>query len=245
MHEIDHKPRTARALGVVQAVHSITPHMRRITVGGEEIAEFLQVEGVDEPAAWVKVFLPSGEGRAYTIRSVDFKAGTLDLDFVLHGAGSGSGPASEWAYRALIGEHIPIAGPRSGGFLLPDNTQWVMLAGDATALPGIQSIASRLPASINAKVYVEVLSPSEHQPIDSLARLRVQWINAQPEPGLSLCQALLHRPLPTGPGYIWIAGESAAIRTLKHHYFQERELPRHGVSAKGYWKSGAVDHREA
>ena len=245
MHEIDHKPRTAKALGVVQAVHSITPHMRRITVGGDEIAEFLQVEGVDEPAAWVKVFLPSGQGRAYTIRSVDFKAGTLDLDFVLHGAGSGSGPASEWASRALIGEHIGIAGPRSGAFLLPGNTQWVLLAGDATALPGIQSIASRLPADINAKVYAEVLSPSEHQPIDSLAKLRVQWINAQPEPGLSLCQALLHRPLPTGPGYIWIAGESAAIRSLKHHYFQERELPRHVVSAKGYWKSGAADHREA
>ena len=245
MHEIDLKPRTARATGIVQAVRSITPHMRRITVGGDEIAQFLQVEGIDEPAAWVKVFLPSGEGRVYTIQSINFKAGTLDLDFVLHGTGPNSGPASAWASQASIGEHMGIAGPRNGGFLLPGNAQWVMLAGDATALPGIQSIANRLPAGINAKVYAEVPSPEDLQPIDSPANLRVQWIMAQPEPGLNLCQSLLHRPLPIGPGYIWIAGESAAIRRLKHHYSQERELPRHAVSAKGYWKSGAADHREA
>ncbi|GAB2477600.1 hypothetical protein GCM10027082_30960 [Comamonas humi] len=149
MHEMVQKPRTARAVGVVQAVHSITPHMRRITVGGSGIAEFLHMEGIDEAAAWVKVFLPSGEGRAYTVRSVDFQAGTLDLDFVLHGTGPDSGPASAWAWasQASVGEPVGIAGPRSGGFLLPGNARWVMLAGDATALPAIQSIASCLPAS--------------------------------------------------------------------------------------------------
>ncbi|WP_460481901.1 siderophore-interacting protein [Comamonas humi] len=88
-------------------------------------------------------------------------------------------------------------------------------------------------------------SPEDQQPIASPARLRTQWITAQPEPGLGLCQSLLHRPLPAGPGYLWMAGESAAIRRLKQHYLQEREMPRQSVSAKGYWKSGEADHREA
>lgn len=245
MHETDTKPRRTRATGIVQALRSVTPHMRRITVGGGEIAEFLNTDGIDEPAAWVKVFLPSGEGRAYTIRQIDFRAGTLDLDFVLHGTTADSGPAAHWASQARVGEHIGIAGPRSGGFVLPGNARWVMLAGDATALPGIQSIASRLPADVNVKVYAEAPTPDDRQPIESPARLRIEWIHAQPEPGLGLCQSLLHRPLPPGPGYIWMAGESAAIRVLKLHYLQERELPRQGVSAKGYWKSGEADHRDA
>lgn len=244
MLEVSQKPRTARAVGIVQRVQAVTPHMQRITLGGAEIVDFLAVDGVDEAAAWVKVFLPSGEGRAYTIQSVDLKAGTLALDFVLHGTNSEFGPAAAWAARASIGERVGVAGPRSGGFLLPGDARWVMLAGDATALPGIQSIASRLPAGINAKAYVEVFAEEDQQPIDSLANLRVQWMNAQVEPGLTLCQSLHRRPLPAGPGYIWIAGESTAIRKLKLHYLQERQLPQHSVSAKGYWKSGEADHRD-
>jgi NADPH-dependent ferric siderophore reductase len=60
--------------------------MRRITLGGPEVAMFLRVDGVDAPAAWVKVFLPTGESRTYTISGIDHQACTLDLDFVLHGA---------------------------------------------------------------------------------------------------------------------------------------------------------------
>ena len=245
MLEANPKPRTARAIGIVQRVQAVTPHMQRITLGGAEIVDFLGVDGVDEAAAWVKVFLPSGEGRAYTIQSIDLKAGTLALDFVLHGTSAHSGPAAAWAAGASIGEQIGIAGPRNGGFLLPGDARWVLLAGDATALPGIQSIASRLPAGIKAKAYVEVFSEEDRQPIDSPTNMRVQWMNAQVEPGLTLCQSLLYRPLPAGPGYIWMAGESTAIRKLKHHYLQERELPRHSVSAKGYWKSGEADHRDS
>ncbi|EPQ5780195.1 SIP domain-containing protein [Citrobacter koseri] len=44
--------------------------------------------------------------------------------------------------------------------------------------------------------------------------------------------------LPTSLGYIWMAGESAAIRKLKLHYLQDREFSRHSVSARGYWKAG-------
>ena len=244
MPETTPKPPTERAAGTVQEVRSVTPHMQRITLGGSEVVEFLKVEGVNEPAAWVKVFLPSGDGRAYTIQSIDFSAGTLDLDFVLHGVDGDSGPAATWAASASLGECIGIAGPRSGGFLLPGDARWVMLAGDATALPGIQSIARRLPSGINAKAYIEVPSEEDRQPINSPAQLRVQWMNAQSHPGLTLCQSLWHRPLPIGPGYIWIAGESAAIKKLKLHYLKDREFPRHSVSAKGYWKAGESDHRD-
>ena len=68
------RPRTARAMTQVMATRELSPHMRRITLGGPEVAAFLQVDGVDAPAAWVKVFLPTGESRAYTISGIDHQA---------------------------------------------------------------------------------------------------------------------------------------------------------------------------
>lgn len=244
MSDVSQKPRTARAVGIVQKVHTVTPQMQRITVGGDEIADFLTVAGVTEPAAWVKVFLPSGEGRAYTIRHIDHEAGTLELDFVLHGTGPDSGPAASWAAHAATGEHLGIAGPRSGGFSLPHDAEWVMLAGDTTALPGIQSIAAQLPAEIDARIVVEVCAKSEQQPLPSPAIVRTQWVIAGSEPCQNLCHTLLSQSLPTGPGYIWIAGESTAVRTLRLHYLQDLQLPKHRVSVKGYWKSGEGDHKD-
>ncbi|MDH5856159.1 siderophore-interacting protein [Lampropedia aestuarii] len=245
MHDSQSQTRTQRVLAVVQRSESVTPHMRRITLGGAALADFLCLEGLRAPAAWVKVFLPSGEGRAYTVRSLDVAAGTLTLDFVQHGAGQHGGPAAAWAAAAVVGEYISLAGPRSGGFALPGDCQWLLLAGDATALPALQSIASQLPVTIKAKAYIEVASQADYQPLPSTANLRVQWLDAQAEPGLSLCQALLHRPLPVGAGYIWMAGESSAIKRLKLHYRQERHMDSERISAKGYWKAGECDHREA
>lgn len=245
MSEVIQKPRTARAVGVVQEVRSVTPMMQRITVSGDEITDFLTVEGVAEPAAWVKVFLPSGEGRAYTIRHMDHEAGSIDLDFVLHGTNADSGPASAWAAQASVGEHLGIAGPRSGGFSLPHDAEWVLIAGDTTALPGMQSIAAQLPPDIDTKIFVEVANKAEQQAIPSPAIVRTHWVTALSEPCQALCKTLLSQSLPSGPGYIWIAGESTAIRTLRLHYLQDLALPKHRVSAKGYWKAGEGDHKDS
>ena len=245
MSDVIQKPRTTSAVGVVHEVRAVTPMMQRITVSGDEITEFLNIEGVTEPAAWVKVFLPSGEGRAYTIRHIDHEAGSMDLDFVLHGSAPDSGPASVWAAQASSGEHIGIAGPRSGGFLLPHDAKWVLIAGDTTALPGIQSIAAQLPPEIDARVFVEVENKLEQQPIPSPAIVHAHWITALSEPCQALCKTLLSHSLPSGPGYIWVAGESTAIRTLRLHYLQDLALPKYRVSAKGYWKAGEGDHKDS
>ncbi|CAM3950113.1 siderophore-interacting protein [Kerstersia gyiorum] len=232
----------ARAAVDVVAVAELTPHMRRITLGGSEMAAFLQADGIEDPAAWVKVFLPTGEGRAYTIRSVNRRAATLDLDFVMHGD---EGPASAWAAGAQVGDRLMIAGPRSGRFELPDDARWVLLAGDATALPAIQVIAETLPAGIKVKVYAEIAAQADRQRIDTLASMRIAWLQAQGDAGSVLRQSLMFRPFPAGPGYIWVAGESAMVKALRKHYLQEREMPVHRVSASGYWKAGEADHRDA
>lgn len=223
----------------------VTPHMRRITLGGPDVAAFLRHAAADQPGAWVKVFVPGGEGRAYTLRRIDRVAATLDLDFVLHGDSGHEGPASAWAARAQPGECISFAGPRDGGFALPDDARWVMLAGDATALPAIQSIAASLGPEIRLKTYVEVPSAADVQEIRSQAVLRTCWLTGDPaEPGLALQQQLMHRPQPAGPGYIWLAGESGVVRTLRAHFLNDQGLARTRLTTKGYWKHGEADHRD-
>jgi NADPH-dependent ferric siderophore reductase len=232
-----------RALGTVLHVETVTPHMRRIRLGGAEVAAFVQGEGVDAPGAWVKLFVPSGEGRAYTLRAVDREAGAVLIDLVLHGD-QGDGPASAWAAQARVGDQVSIAGPRSGGFAPPGDACWMLLAGDTTALPAMQSIAVALDASVQVQAYVEVDGVAEQQPIPTAAVWRTTWLlTGSDEPGRRLCRQLLHHPLPSEPGYIWVAGEAAAVRELKLH-FQERGIERRRLSAKGYWRIGSVDHRD-
>lgn len=239
------KPKRRRAEAVVTAVQRVFPHMCRITLGGAEVAAFLTAAGVDAPAAWVKVQLPSGDARAYTIRRIDRQAGTLDLEFALHGGNGVSGPASSWAGRARVGDRIVIVGPRDGGFRLPPDASWVILAGDATALPAIRCIAKALPAGLKAEIYAEVDAPDDREVIESPASLGIAWLGGQSTPGAALQRALADRPLPASPGYIWIAGESGAVRALRAHFLQTMGLAQNRVSAKGYWKVGETAHRDA
>ncbi|MCY1379714.1 Siderophore-interacting protein [compost metagenome] len=83
------------------------------------------------------------------------------------------------------------------------------------------------------------------QEIRSQAVLRTCWLTGDPaEPGLALQQQLMHRPQPAGPGYIWLAGESGVVRTLRAHFLNDQGLARTRLTAKGYWKHGEADHRD-
>lgn len=171
------KPKRARAEAEVMRVCRTSARMQRITLGGVQMAAFLQADGVEVPGAWVKIFLPSGEGRAYTIRSIDHDAATLDLEFVLHGDHNDSGPASAWASQAEVGELVSISSPRDGGFQLPPAASKIALMGDATALPAMQAIAEALPAHVTVSMYAEVASVDDRQAIRSAAILAVTWLD--------------------------------------------------------------------
>lgn len=238
------KAKRRHAEAEVVSVRKTSPHRCCVTLGGPEVAAFLQAEGVDTPAAWVKVVLPSGEGRAYTIRRTDRSAGTLDLEFVLHAREGLSGPAAAWARQARPGDRISFAGPRDGGFRPPPDAAWLVLAGDATALPALQSIAEALPGGMAADMYVEIGSPADRQAVESSALLEVTWLYERSTPGRALRDALVNKPLPLVPGYVWLAGEAATMRALRTHYLERLGLARERLGAIGYWKLGEAAHRD-
>jgi len=240
--------RPPRRQAIVAAVETVTPLMRRITLHGADVAAFLGQAGVDAPAAWIKLFVPMaapavGEvGRAYTIRSLDRAAATLTVDFVLHVGGH----VSAWAAQARPGDVLSFGGPRDGGFSLLPDTRWLVLAGDETALPAIQSILAQLPAGLKSFVVVAVDNPGERQAIHTLADPVVIWLARS---DVSLQRAGLHAVMAelmlpaNGAGQVWLAGESSMVKGLRSYWLEQRGLERAAVQAKGYWKQGEADFR--
>jgi len=239
-------------------VSRITPKMVRIIVGGAELEGFFSAAHDDH----VKLFFPQPgqekpvlptpspngpvypEGaprpaaRDYTPRRHDAAANTLAIDFVLHG----DGPAAAWAAQARPGQFLGVGGPR-GSFIVPDDFDWYLLAGDETALPAIGRRLEELPAGTRALVVAEVEDAGEEQRFATRARLDTLWLHrgaAAPGEKSLLQKAISDLPLPPGEGYAWVAAEAATAKALRRHLVEERGLNKDRVKAAAYWKQGAV-----
>jgi NADPH-dependent ferric siderophore reductase len=227
---------------IVKASRPLSPLVRRITFGGDGLAEL----GATPPARWIKLFLPTGKGdeagRAYTIRRYDAAAQEMEVDFVIHG----DGPASRWAERASPGEVIAFGGPR-GGFARHADAAWLLLAGDETGLPAILDIIESLPPQIDGRAFLEVEDEREQQAVRTAAAIEVTWLARRGAPAgtTDLLEAALRRArLPEGRGQCWIVGEAAAVRRLRCQLTVERGIPPSAVTAKGYWRMGQAGYKE-
>lgn len=241
------QPRLVRAEARVLAALDLTPRMRRLTFGGSALGPLLDADAGAAAASWVKVFVPGRAGRAYTIGHIDRVTGRLDIDFVLHSGDLDDGSVSAWARSARPGAVVGMAGPRAGGFTLLPDTRWVWLAGDASALPALQSILARLPSGMHAHVHIAVEDERERQPLATPALLHETWHYAT-RPGEP------RRAHPTGeaqdlrhggePGQVWIAGEASAVKAMRTRWLDEQGMEPRRVNSKGYWKLGERDHRD-
>jgi NADPH-dependent ferric siderophore reductase len=249
---------TKRRLLQVRDASRITPKMVRIVLCGDELAGFVSAAHDDH----VKLFFPlpgeekpivpaqgpNGPGypegvprpaaRDYTPRRYDAAANTLTIDFVLHG----DGPATSWAAQARPGHFLGVGGPR-GSFIVPDDFDWYLFAGDESALPAIGRRLEELPAGTRAIAVIEVADAGEEQRLASRGRLDVQWLHRRGAASgeTSLLQAAIAEPaLPPGEGYAWVAAEAGTAKALRRLLVDKRGLPKDRVKAAAYWKRGAV-----
>jgi NADPH-dependent ferric siderophore reductase len=242
----------------VREVSRLTPKMVRIVVGGEALAGFVSAAHDDH----VKLFFPQPgqdkpvlptpspngpvypEGaprpaaRDYTPRRYDAAANTLTIDFVLHG----EGPATSWAAQARPGQFLGVGGPR-GSFIVPDDFDWYLLAGDETAVPAIGRRLQELPAGARVMAVIEVDDASEEQKFDTRTHLQLHWLHRKGATAGS--HALLQKALselspPPGEGYVWVAAEASAAKALRRYLIDQRGLPKDRVKAAAYWKQGAA-----
>jgi NADPH-dependent ferric siderophore reductase len=242
----------------VLRTHKVSPQLLRVTLGGEDLADFVSGSFDDH----VKVFFPERaadkpvlpqvgpdgitfpegqprpQARDYTPRRYDNAACELDIEFVLHG----DGPASTWAAQAQPGQYIGVGGPR-GSFVIPREFDWHLLIGDDTALPAIGRRIEELGPHARVIVVAEVSDQSARIPLATGPHSEVHWIHRDehgddtPE-GSQLTPTLRWLSLPEGEGYVWAAGEAAAMREVRQYLVNERGIHKTRIRASAYWKRG-------
>ena len=254
-----------RKLTVIGAA-MISPHMRRLTLSGESLAD-LHSEGFDDH---VKLLLPApgtaslalpplgadglpdwaGSGlarpvaRDYTPRRIDRAARLLEIDIALHGGG----PAALWAAQVAIGDSAVIGGPR-GSMVVPTDLAWQWLIGDESALPAIARRLEELGPQVKVAVVIET-EADEALPALALGEGRSLVHVLRPAGGTAeqlaapLLAALRALPAPAGRGHAFVAAESQTVKAVRDLLVGQHGLGKGQLRASAYWRRGASGFHE-
>ncbi|HVA07674.1 MAG TPA: siderophore-interacting protein [Acidimicrobiales bacterium] len=128
----------------VVGVDEVAPHVRLITMASPDLVGFEYTPGQD-------LLFEFRDGdltlrRRYTIRRLDSAAGIADFEIEIH---DGCGPATRWAAKAEVGEHLETIGPRGGISLRPTATSHLFVVDDS-AMPAAFALLEALPAGTPA-----------------------------------------------------------------------------------------------
>lgn len=255
-------PLVLRELTVARLI-DVTPRMRRVTLTGDQLRAFSNA-GFDLPAFvsdgfddHVKlVFSETGDAtealpvqrahsidwlentvtltRDYTPRRFDPVLGELDLDFVRYG----DGPAATWAEGASIGDVLHMVGPKSS-VVLPADIDWIVLAGDETALPAIGRYLDEYRTNIPVIVVVKINDRSAVQDLSLRDGDELHWVVCPSVTTTELSDAVTGLSLPSGVGYVWAAAESRSLLPLRRWCIRERGMAKSHVNITGYWHLAA------
>ncbi|MFE4971422.1 siderophore-interacting protein [Kitasatospora sp. NPDC056651] len=250
----------------VVEVRRITPRTARITFAAEELPDTVggapdqqvklcfprpgQREPVlparqDDPMGWYQAYLAIPEAerpllRGFTLRRRRPGTRLVEIDFVLHGD---TGPAAAWALRAEPGDRLGMVGPSAlYGPSVPfaeaaAAADWVLLAGDETALPAIATLVGALPEGVRAYLWIEVTDRAERQELESRAELAVEWLHRDgAAPGALLAEVFRDAALPGGEPFVWLAGEAGAVRAIRRYLVEEQGVSKASIDFTGYWR---------
>lgn len=238
----------------VLRVENITPHMRRVVLGGNDFDDFpdhhesANFKLLMAPPGMAEVPLPPVAAggvkplvRTYTLRHFDRAAGEVWVDFMLHAA---HGPASSWALNATPGDKVGFAGPGKPKFV-DFSADWFLLAGDMSALPAIAANIERLPATARGYVVLDVLDDADRQALPFPAAMEVIWrVNKHPEAGAAgWVDRVTSLAWLEGSPTVWVAGETGAVRAIRRRLMAEHLIERDRFYTSGYWQIGLTEDR--
>ena len=171
--------------------------------------------------------------RTYTVRDHDPAAGEVTIDFVVHNGGV----ASTWACRAEPGDVVGLNSP-TGMYDPPVGLVWQVLVADCAGLPALARILEQTPPWVRTRVVVEV--PDDEHRLELTGAAEVTWVIGGNGHSPSLLEDVV-RALPRlGPeGYVWVAGESKALRGARKYLRMELGLPASAYKTVGYWIENA------
>ena len=252
IHRVTHEIKRRR-LQVLRVV-DITPRMRRVTLGGPELAGFISLgsddhikllfpqnaqeqAALESPSFSIKGDGPQPAMRDYTPRRYDLSIGELDIDFVLHG----DGPASTWAEQVQVGQHLYIGGPR-GSMIVPDIFDSYLLIGDETAIPAIARRLEELPAGRKVLVVIEIADAAEQQVLSSAAEVEVIWVLRGQDDLLDVVRNLT---LPSGTLYSFVATETKLSRQVRRVLLDTHKVNEQYLKAVGYWRAEGSEEEQS
>ena len=236
----------ARAFSYVPAyVVSLTwrtPHLRRVVIGGAGAAGWRASEVPDES---VMLVLPQRDGalrmpdeqgggdpaRWYTVRRYDRRRDELSIDVADHPEGA----MMRWTRSAAPGDPVGVASV-SSWWSRPPNAAWQVLIGDLTALPAIARVLEEQSAGVPTSAVLEVPGAADEQRLDAPPGTEIRWVHTPMGQPSGLADVARSLVLPTGPGYVYAAGEATAARALRRHLRHERGLTAGSYSVSGYWR---------
>ncbi len=203
---------------LVRARTVLGEHLVRLVL---EVPEGFGSTGV--PDEWVALTVPGQfQTRYYTVRSLVERL--LTLDVVVHDHGL----VTEWAQTDCVGDVVRLSAPK-GSFVLAADAGWVVLAGDLTGLPAMARIAESL-GPVPVQIHAEV----PDGPMPDYVAAPVTWHDAAP--GTSELAATVRAiRWPEGPGYFWMAGESAQMREIRRHARHDLGWDTRHYDVMGYW----------
>ncbi len=176
--------------------------------------------------------------RTYTAVAPDVAAGTLSIDFVVHGDEGIAGP---WAAAAVPGDTIPVRGP--GGAYAPDPAaDWHLIAGDEAALPAIRQALAALPSDAQGYAVLQVDAASYQQEVTAPPGVELTWLHRSDPAHPGLADAVRALPWREGRVHAFVHGEGQAVmREIRPYLLKERAVPRDDVSISAYWKQGRTE----
>ena len=244
--------------GEVIEVERLTPHMVRVVLGGDGLAEFTPTDFTDQYVN--ALFVPPGapysvpfdvdavrdgepehrpRGRRYTVRAWDPADRRLTIDFVVHGD---EGYAGRWATGAKPGDRLQVVGP-TGGYAPDPDADWHLMVGDESALPAIAASLERITTGRPVLAVLVVDDADCQLPLDCAGDLRITWVHRADQGGDPdhVVRAVEALTFPAGRVHVFVHGEAAEVRAVRKHLLADRGVPREGASISPYWRRDHTD----
>jgi NADPH-dependent ferric siderophore reductase len=208
----------------VVGVDEVAPHVRLITMASSDLVGFEYTPGQD-----LLFEFPDGDRalrRRYTIRRSDPAEGTADFEIEIH---DGRGPATRWAAKAELGEHLEAIGPRGGISLRPTATSHLFVVDDS-AMPAAFVLLEALPADTPATALLVTSHGAKSRPASAGASATsLIWLQRA-----EMLDTLsdLH---PAAGTAAYLFGERHLVRTAEE-LLVAGGLDRDAVASKAYWR---------
>ena len=240
----------------VLASERVSPHLVRLTLTGETVADFpdngvtdayLKLIFVDPrlgltPPYDVRALreeLPLDQAprvRTYSVRAIDRAAGTVTVDFVVHGTEGIAGP---WAASAQPGDTIAATGP-GGAYSPSPEAPFHLFVGDLSALPAISAALDQVGAGVPGLALIEIHDQADVLDLSGSHAVEVQWLLNQDDTDVEFLARAAREAEWPATAQVFAHGEREAIKAVRA-VMRERQIPRNALSISAYWAKGRTE----